>query len=60
MTDGLQTLQIGKTIKIRLRNTFVYEGKVLTINNPFIEILDTKTNHPIALNINEIRSIEPS
>lgn len=39
-----QVIKIGNIVKIFLSNNFVYEGKVIAIDDNFLKIIDTKTN----------------
>ena len=47
----------GKQVKIYLKNSFVYRGKLLSVNTRNLEIDDIKEGK-IFLNIDSIRSIQ--
>lgn len=48
---------IGKNIKIYLKNDFRFEGKLLGCDEKFIDIFDIQKNHSILVNIDEIKEV---
>lgn len=49
---------IGKKIKFYLKNNYIFRGKVLSQDERFVEILDTKLNKPVTIALDEISNFE--
>lgn len=54
---GRLTKNIGRNIKIFLKDNFRFEGELLGYDEKFIEIFDTYKELPIIINIKEIKEI---
>lgn len=48
---------VGRKIKLILRNNFHYSGKILSVSEDTLSIMD-KFNHHVSINLNDIMIFE--